>query len=287
MNKMSVNLFPSLDNRPSRLYKSSADLRSDFGSMQSNLKNSSRALISVVTVVFNGAATIEKLINSVINQSEYIEFIVIDGGSTDDTINIIRKYEDKINYWISEPDNGIYDAMNKSLDLISGEWVLFLGCDDILLANINTLLNQFEVGKSYYGNVIMKSTGKIYDGPFSRYKLLLKNICHQSIFYDVKKIKNRKYDLKYSIAADYDLNLYLFGMKRDALFFINEKIALFNDEGLSSCKTDYVFKNDFHYLISMYYPKFYLIIYFVAKAHYLFMRVIHYMKLYLLRNLTN
>lgn len=74
--------------------------------------------ISIITVSYNAAATIEQTILSVIGQEyPHIEYIVIDGGSTDGTVDIIRKYEDKIAYWVSEPDQGIYDAMNKGIRL--------------------------------------------------------------------------------------------------------------------------------------------------------------------------
>ncbi|WP_083664347.1 glycosyltransferase family 2 protein [Herminiimonas arsenitoxidans] len=88
-------------------------------------------LITVITVVFNAEKTLEKAILSVINQSySNIEFIVIDGGSTDNSIDIIKKYQYAIDYWVSESDTGIYDAWNKGVRLASGDWIAFLGADD-------------------------------------------------------------------------------------------------------------------------------------------------------------
>ncbi len=88
-------------------------------------------LISIITVVFNGEKYLEKTIQSVINQSyDNVEYIIIDGGSTDGTLDIIKKYEDKIDYWVSENDNGIYDAMNKGLQLVTGEYIGILNADD-------------------------------------------------------------------------------------------------------------------------------------------------------------
>ena len=85
------------------------------------------SLISVITVSYNAVSTIEQTILSVINQTySNIEYIIIDGGSTDGTIDIIRRYEDKIAYWVSEPDRGIYDAMNKGASKANGEYIAFL-----------------------------------------------------------------------------------------------------------------------------------------------------------------
>ncbi|HEX3386494.1 MAG TPA: glycosyltransferase, partial [Mucilaginibacter sp.] len=96
-----------------------------------NKTDINRPKVSIVTVVFNAADSLELTILSVINQSyPNTEFIIIDGGSTDGTVDLIKKYDKKINYWISEKDSGIYDAMNKALDVVSGDWVYFLGAGD-------------------------------------------------------------------------------------------------------------------------------------------------------------
>ena len=85
--------------------------------------------ISIVTVVYNGASTLEQTILSVLGQTyPHIEYIIIDGGSKDGTVDIIKKYQDRIAYWVSEPDEGIYDAMNKGIRHASGDWIYFLGC---------------------------------------------------------------------------------------------------------------------------------------------------------------
>jgi Glycosyl transferase family 2 len=92
-------------------------------------------LLSIVTVVYNGERYLEQTIQSVINQSyEHLEYIIIDGGSTDRTLEIITKYDDYINYWISEPDSGIYSAMNKGTRLATGSHILHLNADDLLFA---------------------------------------------------------------------------------------------------------------------------------------------------------
>jgi glycosyltransferase involved in cell wall biosynthesis len=93
-------------------------------------------LVSILTVVFNGARFFEQTILSVLDQDyDNLEFIIIDGGSTDGTLEIIRKYEHAINYWVSEPDRGISDAFNKAVILAAGDYLNFQGASDYLLAN--------------------------------------------------------------------------------------------------------------------------------------------------------
>lgn len=93
-------------------------------------------LFSIVTVVFNGAKTVEATIESVSAQSfRNFEYIVLDGASTDGTQAILRKYASSIDYWVSEPDSGIYNAWNKALGIARGEWIAFLGADDVYCAD--------------------------------------------------------------------------------------------------------------------------------------------------------
>jgi len=93
-----------------------------------------KPLISIVTVVYNGEKFLEEAIESVINQNyDNIEYIIIDGCSTDNTIDIIKKYDDQIDYWVSEPDHGQSDAFIKAFSICHGKWISWLNGDDILL----------------------------------------------------------------------------------------------------------------------------------------------------------
>ena len=109
--------------------------------------------ISVVTVCYNAADTIERTMLSVLNQTYHdIEYIIIDGGSTDGTVDIIRKYADKIAYWVSEPDKGIYDAMNKGIKVATGEWINFMNAGDYYYSN-EVLKNVFAISR--YGDYLV------------------------------------------------------------------------------------------------------------------------------------
>jgi len=106
--------------------------KNDYKNSSKN-KMTSKPLISVIVAVYNGAKTLQRCIDSVSSQT-YLnyELIIIDGGSTDGTIDVIKSNQDKITYWKSEPDNGIYHAWNKALGHSKGEWIIFLGSDDYL-----------------------------------------------------------------------------------------------------------------------------------------------------------
>jgi glycosyltransferase involved in cell wall biosynthesis len=100
--------------------------------------------ITIITAVYNAQKYLEECIVSVINQTyTNVEYIIIDGGSSDDSVDIIKKYQNKIKYWESEPDDGIYDAWNKGLAQAEGDWIAFVGADDQLLPDaIDTYVNH-------------------------------------------------------------------------------------------------------------------------------------------------
>lgn len=165
--------------------------------------------ISVVTVTYNSAATLEETILSVLNQTYHnIEYIIIDGGSTDGTVDIIEKYADRLAYWISEPDKGIYDAMNKGIAIASGDYINFMNADDTFYDN-EVIKKIFST--NYYDDVIY---GKTYIVS-PNYSYVIKNrpisylscnipFGHQAAFSKTDLMKKYKFDLKFKSAADYD-----------------------------------------------------------------------------------
>ena len=170
--------------------------------------------ISIITVCFNSEATIENTLKSVGEQTyKDIEYIIIDGGSTDGTCGIIERYLPYITTFVSEPDNGIYDAMNKGLDRATGDYVLFLGSDDRLMDKdvIKNVVNKISTNKGdvFYGDVYREVRKDYYCGKFNRYKLAVKNISHQAIFYPIFIYKKNRYNTDYSVFADYYYNIHL------------------------------------------------------------------------------
>jgi glycosyltransferase involved in cell wall biosynthesis len=196
--------------------------------------------ISVITVVFNAVKTLESTIDSVLAQTnKNYELIIIDGGSMDGTLEILKNKKAENLFWTSDPDKGIYDAMNKGIKKATGEWIIFLGADDkfydqYVLENIFSESNHDGVD-FIYGNVKSEAYKGLYDGEFNYEKLLKKNISHQSIFYR-KSIFDTigSYNLKYKTHADWDFNLRCFENKELQIKYVDTVIAEFGKGGLSS-----------------------------------------------------
>ena len=179
--------------------------------------------ISVVTVCYNAVNSIEKTILSVITQTyQNIEYIIIDGASTDGTIDVVKKYREQIAYFVSEPDKGIYDAMNKGIMAATGDWINFMNSGDSF-ASAYTLSDVFKKFTEYddisvlYGDMRCCYSGSplvIKPKPLStlNYRMAF---CHQSSFVRSAVLKECGFNLKYRYVADYALfhNLYFSGKR--------------------------------------------------------------------------
>jgi glycosyltransferase involved in cell wall biosynthesis len=214
-------------------------------------------LVSIITVVLNGAGTLERTFQSVFDQGfQDLDYVVIDGGSTDGSLDIIRKYESRIGHWRSEPDSGLYDAMNKGVRAAKGRWILFVGADDELvakLADIAPLLTDDHT--IYYGNVYMPRRQVTYDGAFSAYKIMFKNICQQAIFYPRRVFELHSFDTRYPLWADHALNMACYGDRRFRFRYIEKLVCLYNDyTGLSAHTEDAQFLADRESLIRAHLP---------------------------------
>lgn len=176
--------------------------------------------ITVVTIVRNDARHISATIDSIASQSarNQIEYIVVDGASTDGTLDIIRKRGADIDILVSEPDTGIYNAMNKGLDAASGDYVIFMNSGDRFSAAdtiksvINSIHEHASLPAMVYGNY-REMEGDVFSKPIpcrnSKYIWYGPVASHQSIFYNLTSLRNYaiKYDESYRIAADYKLTL--------------------------------------------------------------------------------
>lgn len=212
-------------------------------------KNSeaARPLVSIITVCLNSKKYLEQTIQSVINQTyDNIEYLVIDGGSTDGALDVIKKYHHIIDHWLSEPDKGIYDAMNKGTELSSGDLVAFINSGDYYhdpdsVRDVVEFWNSNESHADFlYGNIELfdeVETGLRWnistDVPLS--KLVFGNIIfHPSCF--VRRTMFQKYgkfDIKLPVLADYDFALRLY-LKNAKFQHIDQVLAVQRLWGVSS-----------------------------------------------------
>ena len=199
--------------------------------------------ISIITVVFNGGETIEKTVRSVLGQDyPNKEYIIIDGNSTDNTVDIIRNYEKDLSYWVSEPDNGLYDAMNKGLKEAKGEIVGIINADDFYMDNVFTLVADIYkespdldvlYGDMKYVNArghseILHPEKNLSITSFSNMPILHPSSFVRRKLYD----KLGRFDTDYKIIADLEFMLRAF--KHNATFeYVNEVFATMNAGGES------------------------------------------------------
>lgn len=215
--------------------------------MSENLK------ISVVTVSYNAAATIEETIKSVVNQSyDNIEYIIIDGGSTDGTVDIIKRYApggseygkhpNTVSYWISEPDKGIYDAMNKGIVAATGDYINFMNAGDRFASdqtlNETTKAMTDEMPGVYFGDVIWEKKGQLYTSPMTPFFLSEKKIkpmgiCHQSIFTRTDLAKYKKFDTSFKMSADYQMIMSIYN-DGESFKQLMLPIAIYDMDGVSA-----------------------------------------------------
>ena len=173
----------------------------------------SSPLISIITVVYNDQSKLEKTILSVLQQQkDLFEYWIIDGGSTDGTVDVIKRYNDQLAGWISESDGGIYEAMNKGINMSKGEWVYFLGSNDVLEPNILSRLSSYLSHDIMvvYGDVYIGDKKSQYPSAFSLRTILQNTVHHQGAFYNRKLFQTFRYDTKLRILSDYELNIYVY-----------------------------------------------------------------------------
>ncbi len=202
---------------------------------------------------YNCASKVALTIESVLSQKQDLcEFIVLDGGSTDGTLEVLQQYQGQVTF-ISEKDRGVYDAYNKGIDFASGKYLYFLGAGDCLRKGILEQLEEMMPDKPatiVYGITYFAKSEIYYLCEFSKSGLRTGNVCHQSVFYE-RTIFDLvgKYDLKYPLLADWALNLKCLSTEGVQQKYVPQVIADFEEGGISERLYDHTFRSEFPQLV--------------------------------------
>lgn len=196
-----------------------------------------KPFVSIITIVYNGESVLEGTIQSVLRQqADAYEYLIIDGGSKDGTVDLIRTYEDRIDYWISEPDKGIYDAMNKGLEAATGDYVWFMNAGDHIHGTqvFEKLFADVKDADVYYGeaNFVTEdrqvigtrsaiSTRKLPEALTWKDMLYGMAVCHQSFI--ARRSLCNVYDTQYRCSAD--INWVIEVLKRSTVI-VNTHLVL-------------------------------------------------------------
>ena len=204
-------------------------------------------LVTIITVVYNGEKYLEQTINSVINQTyKNIEYIIIDGGSTDQTLNIIKNYQDNITYWISEKDEGLYDAMNKGIKLAHGELIGMINSDDWYeLDTVETMVksyieypkksifhaNRFDIDENE------KRTLKKFHPSNFKFKYYAMTYHHPSMFITKEEYNKHLYNINLAALSDYQFVLETFLQDTNAMHYLNKAVVNYRLDGVSASRS--------------------------------------------------
>lgn len=197
-----------------------------------------RPLVTVVTPVFNARRTLEACLASVAAQTlPGVEHVVVDGGSTDGTVTLLRAWDRRLASWTSEPDRGIYDAMNKGIDRARGEWLYFLGADDALAAPdvLARCAQHLRTGAAVVYGDVRYPGGQRFRSKAGPTLLVGNTIHHQGALYAARVFDGWRYDAALRLVADYDLNLRLW-RARERFVRADVDVAVCGEEGASNVR---------------------------------------------------
>lgn len=223
-------------------------------------------LISVIIPCFNCGPKLRATIESVLSQREGLyELIVVDGGSTDGTLDIVSEFAESLRY-VSEKDKGVYDAINKGVRMSRGKYVFILGAGDRLRDGVlSRVADMLPREPSFvYGDAYLERHGVLMGGAMEKADFIRTNVCQQAVFYERTVFDLLgEFDLKYKVYADWEFNMKCFANTRLRKVYLGTLIANFEGWGISDMQQDAQFVNDFPDLIRKY----------VGMSHYIRYRI--------------
>ena len=197
--------------------------------------------LSIITVNLNNRDGLQKTIDSVISQTfKDFEWIVIDGGSTDGSRELIELYSEHFAYWVSEPDKGIYNAMNKGIRVAKGEYLQFLNSGDCLLENgtLEKVFAEQHNEKIIYGDAVFTSpqgdTYSVFPDTIRPYFFFDENLCHQATFSCRKLLQESIFDEEYKVCSDLDFFIKTIVINNCSYKHLNITVCNFDNTGVSS-----------------------------------------------------
>lgn len=252
-------------------------------------------LLSIIIPSFQQGLLLKEALESIEQQTfKDFEVLVIDAGSKDNTVDIVAQFKNMPIKFLSEPDEGIYDAMNKGIDQSLGKFLYFMGCDDQLASHtiLEDIFTRSNINDKHviYGDVIFINNGVRYDGEFTYFKLISQNICHQAIF--VQKTVFAiigKFNIRYRILADWEFNMRWFSKSWIKRQYIPVIVAYYSNSGLSSNIKDFTFSAEESNLKRMYFPKIvrYLLANLNRPLHYRTMGLLTFNRINLIEKIIN
>ena len=227
---------------------------------------------SIITINFNNCEGLRKTIKTVVTQTyNNYEFIIIDGGSTDDSLEVIKEYSDRIIYWVSEPDKGIYNAMNKGVAQAHGDYCIFMNSGDCFYnAKVLELFSSYNMIEDIVvGKLVSSGNGNVLFAPpqrgISMYYLYSGTIPHQSSFIKTELLRLFPYDENLKIVSDWKFFVQTVVMHNCTVRYIDEFVAIFDTDGISTSNPDKMWKEKERVLTSMF-PERILLDYKIMKA---------------------
>lgn len=202
--------------------------------------------LSIVTINYNNAVGLQRTANSICTQNtktDAIEWLVIDGGSTDESLAIIKAYGSNVDYWVSAKDGGIFDAMNKGLQQAIGTYIIFMNSGDSFVEGLLTpsFIHGIQ-GDIFYGDIYVLLDGKRTYSKQTQYPdfmyMLGRTLCHQSVFMKTALCKKYPFRTDYSLMGDWIQLFTILKQEQPEIVYIPKPICIYDAAGVSNQQTE-------------------------------------------------